>query len=261
LKVELTRFQLVPPFLVNVNGSSSPEMEIEHLYQHQLLIAREVFEWGIFLAVQARDLSAFQRNLAQLKPYYTDYAHLLPTSDKQSVIIGLQLLHLLCVNALAEFHSEVELLSYQDQHRGRTSTADQQQPQQRSAWTPLLSSPYISYPLQLETYLMEGCYHRISAARASVPSPEYRWFLELLFDTIRHRIADQSSVAYDRYPMKGLSTLLMIDEEDSATLKSFIHDRAPSWQISSDGTEVLFIKSGTEGPSVNSMQLITQTLT
>lgn len=52
----------------------------------------------------------FTRNLNQLKPYYSDLRHLLPPSQHEHTILGLNLLSLLAQNRIAEFHVELELL-------------------------------------------------------------------------------------------------------------------------------------------------------
>lgn len=53
-------------------------------------------------------------------------------------VVGLYLMHLLVENRLAEFHSEVELLAPGDRE-----------------------STFIAFPLQLETFLMEGNYTKV----------------------------------------------------------------------------------------------------
>ena len=112
-----------------------------------------------------RDLKAFQRNVAQLRPYYTDFSSLLPASPRQADVTGLHLLYLLSQNLLADFHSELELLLYQASRASKSAPS-------------IIASPQVQYPIQLEQYLMEGCYHKgdhslslTSPALSLLPSP------------------------------------------------------------------------------------------
>lgn len=59
-------------------------------------------------------------------------------ADARRLVLGLYLIHLLARNSLAEFHSEVELLSRVD-----------------------AATPAIAFPIQLESYLMEGSYNKV----------------------------------------------------------------------------------------------------
>lgn len=71
------------------------------------VLTRTALEWGCLLAVRMNETEAFQRHMSQLKDYYTDFSASLPPSDLQNAMLGLNLLHLLMEDRLAEFHSEV----------------------------------------------------------------------------------------------------------------------------------------------------------
>lgn len=47
------------------------------------------------------------------------------------------------------------------------------------------TNPYISHPVNLERWLMEGSYSKVWAARTRTPMDEYRYFVDVLVDTIR----------------------------------------------------------------------------
>jgi len=122
--------------------------------EHALILTREILEYAVLLSVRSKDIPAFERYIAQLKPYYYDFASLIPASSRQHPILGLNLLRLLAQNRIAEFHGELELIPL-EQHHGNV---------------------YIRHPIALEQYMMEGAFKRIWNARADVPSDTYIFF-------------------------------------------------------------------------------------
>jgi 26S proteasome regulatory subunit N12 len=92
----------------------------------------DVFESAVLLSVKSEDIAAFDRHIAQAKIYYNDYwlavagvattrsgaddlkrsAGMAP-SDRQPIILGLNMMRLLAQNQIAEFHAELELLAPQ----------------------------------------------------------------------------------------------------------------------------------------------------
>ncbi len=92
---------------------------------------------GVLISVVNQDLDAFAHNLSQLKLYYTPSSESTP-SPRKCHILGLNLMHLLVENNLSEFHAELELLSSLE-----------------------ASTPYISFPINLEWQLMVGSYDEV----------------------------------------------------------------------------------------------------
>uniref|UniRef100_A0A6N2JZX1 CSN8/PSMD8/EIF3K domain-containing protein n=1 Tax=Salix viminalis TaxID=40686 RepID=A0A6N2JZX1_SALVM len=151
LKVLLTGFRSLPPLFEN-----TPDADKE------LTIARDVYEHAVLLSVKIGDQEAFERNFFQLKPYYTDAGSCLPQSPQEYMILGLNLLRLLVQNRIAEFHTELELLS---------PTA--------------LEDPCIKHAVELEQSFMEGAYNRVLSAKHNVPYKSYDYFMDLLAKTVR----------------------------------------------------------------------------
>ncbi|QQP48840.1 26S proteasome non-ATPase regulatory subunit 8 [Caligus rogercresseyi] len=114
LKVSLTELSFLPT-------------ESHEVSPQELLLARSVLEIGAQYSVEVRDLPGFERYMAQLKTYYSDYPELKEESAFMYELLGLNLLRLLCQNQLAEFHIQLELLPVEA----------------------LLSNPYISTPVAL----------------------------------------------------------------------------------------------------------------
>lgn len=139
----------------------------------ELLLARETLEIGALWSIETRNIPSFQRYVAQLKSYYFDYGSQLPDSPYKYQILGLNLLSLLAQNRLAEFHTEMELLSVEEQH-----------------------NIYIKHPIVLEQLLMEGSFHRVFLSKGNVPAQNYIFFIDILMDTIRSEIASCVEKAY-----------------------------------------------------------------
>ena len=139
----------------------------------ELLLARDTLEIGALWSIETKNIPAFQRYVAQLKCYYFDYGTLLPDSPYKYQILGLHLLSLLAQNRLAEFHTEVELLSVEEQH-----------------------DIYIKHPIVLEQFLMEGSFHCVFLSKENVPAQNYTFFINILIDTIRSEIASCVEKAY-----------------------------------------------------------------
>lgn len=75
--------------------------------EEERVLAREVYEHAVILAIKSSDKDAFQRYLGTLRPFYTGFGPAVSESAAKSSIVGLHLLFLLVENQLADFHSEV----------------------------------------------------------------------------------------------------------------------------------------------------------
>ena len=71
--------------------------------------------------------------------YFFPPSNFLPESSLKYELLGLNLLWLLTQNRVAEFHTELELLSPKD----------------------IQNNVFIHYPVSVEQYLMEGCYNKV----------------------------------------------------------------------------------------------------
>jgi 26S proteasome regulatory subunit N12 len=47
------------------------------------------------------------------------------------------------------------------------------------------TNPYISMPVKLEQYLMEGAYNKVVLTEKNLPSPFYMVFVKIMLDTVR----------------------------------------------------------------------------
>ncbi|CAG8511400.1 9059_t:CDS:2 [Scutellospora calospora] len=204
LKIALSEMQLLLPR----EELTNPE---------ELLIARmenlsECFT--AYWSVHVKDIPSFERYIAQLNTYYTDYSSLLKPSDQMYPLTGLNLLRLLSQNRIAEFHTALENI----------------EPEQ------LLENPFIKHPVHLEQYLMEGSYNKVWNSREQVPAPEYRFFIDILMGTIRSEIASCSEKAYSSLPLVDAATLLFYNNLNDVL--NFAMER--EWKVNPTEKKIYF---------------------
>ncbi|XP_058100501.1 26S proteasome non-ATPase regulatory subunit 8 homolog A [Magnolia sinica] len=224
LKVLLTEFRSLPPLF-----QESPNAI------HELTLARDIYEHAVVLSVKAEDQDAFERDFFQLKPYYTDTCGIIPPSPQEYPILGLNLLRLLVQNRIAEFHTELELLS-----------------------ASALENPCIKHAVELEQSFMEGAYNRVLSARQTVPHETYVYFMDLLAKTVRDEIAGCSEKAYDYLSINDAKQILMFSSDEE--LSEYITEEHSEWEIKNGC--VFFQKAKESAPckEIPSLQLINQTL-
>lgn len=132
MRIDLTNFENLPP-------SSPVDMK-------ECILAREIYEYATFLAVEKGDIEQFERNFSVVKTYYDEFEGILPASQKKYSILGLYLLYLLSYNKITEFHTEIELIPFSE-----------------------LTNVFIKVPMQMEAYFVEGSYHKILSKKQNMP--------------------------------------------------------------------------------------------
>ncbi|KAL8735629.1 MAG: hypothetical protein Q9166_000798 [cf. Caloplaca sp. 2 TL-2023] len=179
-----------------------------------LLLARQTLETGALLSIRLQQPDAFTRYYQQLLPFYEIPDSSYQTSNKdlksqRSKVTGLYLLLLLTKGDYAGFHTVLEGLEVEQAGKGDGLEGDE----------------FISYPVKLERWLMEGSYDRVWGAtkREGVASEEYGVFsevsspirLSVLIGTIRDEIASCSEKAYPSLPITNAKNLLFLESEGS----------------------------------------------
>ncbi|XP_010545114.1 PREDICTED: 26S proteasome non-ATPase regulatory subunit 8 homolog A isoform X2 [Tarenaya hassleriana] len=199
------------------------------------MISRDIYEHAVVLSVKTEDQDAFERDFFQLKPYYVDARSHLPPSPQENLILGLNLLRLLVQNRIAEFHTELELLSSE-----------------------ALENPCIKHAVELEQSFMEGAYNRVLSARQTAPDATYVYFMDLLAKTIRDEIAGCSEKAYDYLSVSDARQMLLFSSDQE--LMTYVKKEHPEWEVK-EGL-VVFQKAKESAPckEIPSLQLINQTL-
>jgi len=221
LKIELTKLDVPTPKEIEQTGEG---------VNRPAYLAREILELATLYALLTKDEVGFERFINQLKPYYFDYKHLLPLSQRQDPFLGVYLLYLLAENKIADFHTQLELIS---DHSNR----------------------YIHYSVELEQAKMEGSYHKVLTSGHSFPVDYYSQFTQKLIQTARHDIGYSLETAYTSLNLKDAQELLMFP--DSSSLQAFIVER--NWTVVDNC--VLFSSEGDkEATKLDAIALIEQNL-
>jgi len=193
LKLHMTKLML--------ESSNTPEEE-----KRCLLLAREILENGALLSIKTEDIPAFARYIAQLKTYYYDYSQKLVDSPSllQWPLLGSNLLRLLASSKLDEFHTELELIPFEQ-----------------------YSNVYIKHAIQLEQFMMEGAYNKVIKSKHNIPDPLFTFFIDMLMNTVRDEIADCGEKAYE--PMSIQESMKLLGFSNLEEFKSYASKR--KWVI------------------------------
>eukprot|EP01105_Mastigella_eilhardi_P014788 TRINITY_DN3372_c0_g1_i2.p1 TRINITY_DN3372_c0_g1~~TRINITY_DN3372_c0_g1_i2.p1 ORF type:complete len:293 (-),score=125.11 TRINITY_DN3372_c0_g1_i2:81-932(-) len=234
LKLEVMKFTFM-------NGPRAgfllqPSAEQRNLRVMEMTLARELLEHACMLSIALRDIPAFARYFVQLRPFYFDYRNEIPVSEREHMLLGLNLLRLLAQNNIAKFHMELECLPL-EVHNVR----------------------YIKFPMELEQYMMEGSYNKVLQARDHVPSDKCNLFMDILSETVRNDIASCSQVAYQKISVPVAKQFLRL--EDDASFFDYCAKR--KWTVNHDTNEIIFQASDAAAGKVTdvpSFQLIKEML-
>ena len=209
----------------------------------RFLAAGETYELATLLSVKMEDIDAFERHIAKTKTLYNDYSTItssgreviMPKSERQNLILGLNLLFLLSQNRMSEFHTELELIPIE-----------------------MHSNLFVKHPVTLEQYLMEGSYNKVVAAQHSPPADSYQYFMSILLVTVRDEIADCCERAYESLTLAEAQSMLMCGSEEE--LMEFIGERE-EWSVAEG--KLVFSSAEEKGDAVMevpSNKLIMRTL-
>jgi len=177
----------------------------------------EVHELACYIAIENGDLDQFENEVRQLNVFYRDYKL---TSNNEGKITGLYLLHLLASDRIGEFHSDLELLAAKDFDKSHVQTS-----------------------VQIERYLMEGNYAKISAALNKLQTQEYYpMFLNNTLKLVRKKVMKSLQVSAEGVNVSFAMKMLYFKSQqelktfvDSLEQESSMDDTASCrWEIKND---------------------------
>lgn len=182
----------------------------------ELMVAREVLEFGALVSARRKDLDDFEYYFHQLQVYYSDVLPSdLPESPRYMMILGLNLVRLLVVSRIAQFHTELEKIN---------RAGDKSQ--------------YIRFAVLLERCLMEGSYKKLLNSRRQAPSNEYIPVVEMLEQTVRNEVARCIPQSYNVLSIQAAQTILMLP----STQNVLEVGREEGWELSPDGHAFVFAR-------------------
>merc|ERR1712216_349373 len=203
----------------------------ERMQPASLATEREVYEYAVLLSAERKDTAEFERHMALLTPYYSDFGSLLPESENYFPVLGLNLLSLLAQNRIAHFHSQLETMSPE-----------------------ALNSPEVQFPVLVEQNMMEGSYTKVLEMRKNLPLASYAVFMDMLEETLCEEVASVCEKAYKSLPVAYCMQLLMMS--DKADFEAIAESRA--WEVK--GSDVFFEVDSNEKKEVPAMETIKEML-
>jgi len=200
----------------------------------ELSLARDALETALVLDAALGDDAAFDRDAAQLAPYYADARGLLPDSaDGEPLCASLMLLRSLVAGRLAAFHADAARLP-----------------------AAVARSPAVATAVALEAWLAEGAYNKVleegsragsGGSGSSGSSPDLATaatahFLGQLLATVRSEVATCCEAAYASLAVDDAARLLRLASGD-AELAAIAERRG--WKVR--GGRVFFPRDDGEG--------------
>uniref|UniRef100_A0A914XLB1 CSN8/PSMD8/EIF3K domain-containing protein n=1 Tax=Plectus sambesii TaxID=2011161 RepID=A0A914XLB1_9BILA len=92
------------------------------------------------------------------------------------------------------------------------------------------TNPYISMPVKLEQYLMEGAYNKVVLTEKNLPSPYYMVFVKTMLDTVRKEIAQCVEKSFKRIAGPEAARMLLFTTADEA----FEYGIKRGWTLTGD---------------------------
>mmetsp|Transcript_15694 Transcript_15694/g.43280 ORF Transcript_15694/g.43280 Transcript_15694/m.43280 type:complete len:261 (-) Transcript_15694:141-923(-) len=202
----------------------------------ELPVAAKGLECGVLLSLMEGDLEAFSRFLSLLLPYYTSTSTAsadATSQQRQYLVIGLHLMHLLVEHRLSEFHSVLELLDGEQ----------------------VSSNSFLSYPVGLERQLMVGLYDEIMST--PIPDPSYQFFVDnYLQQTLRDNIADGMEVSYTALTLEEAAQRMKF--ESIAELEEYVQEYRDDWILTTSDSGVRSISFAPVDTTVSASDIAAQ---
>ena len=199
----------------------------------ELLAIREAYELALQGYIKVQDNVGIQQSFDVLKALYMDPA--LPPSDSKWGVMGLYLTYLLSLNQIEEFHTDLELIPYENR-----------------------AHPSIKFSIELEQYFMEGNYKQVLAAKEKAPAAEFGFFVARILDAIRLEVAASIETSYKS--LSVASALQMLKLNSGQELQAFLQSKesGKEYQWSIEGEWISIQSSAQDTKEIPKWELISQ---
>ena len=148
-------------------------------------------------SIKTKNFDEFENAYKRLKVYNEDFSQFLPRSTELSEMTALYLLYLLSFNRFADFHTELEKVSDEEQQ-----------------------NQYIKFAIKFEQSLTVGNYSNLFESRKNSPLAYFNVFLDRILETIRHEIARSAEKSYDYLYLDGALKVFLLNTQEE--LNQFI---------------------------------------
>lgn len=200
IKVELLKANILIPDLIRAASDTE--------YVKDLQVSKNVLEIGAICSMKLEDFDSFENYYAQLLPFYFSDHDCLSESKHKCKLVGVYLLILLSQGNITKFHSELEYLS--------KNIANFEE------------DIFLSYPIKIERWLMEGSYQKVwDILQSDSAIEEFNIFSNILICAIREEIARNTEMAYKKLPLFNVKALLFFESEKDT--ESFAKER--NWHV------------------------------
>lgn len=192
IKIQLIENELLVPNLNKITDSN---------YVNDLIISRSILEIGALTSINLEEFEKFENYLQQLRVFYFNSVNneQLSKSINKNKLISLYLLLLLSKGDIVKFHTEYEFLNVHLKN--------------------IDNDIYISYPIKLENWLLEGYYNKAmelilnNKSEEKLKLKEFNIFNKTLQLAIRTEISRLIEKTYKELPILNAKNLLFLNNE------------------------------------------------
>ncbi len=168
--------------------------------QLDLIWVGDTLESAVVCALRQDNVEDFENNMIQLRASYAESQSVLPPSPNKYGLIGLYLLFLIYKNRTADYYTELELLTLEEQ-----------------------KNPFVAVAVALEQHFVDGNYHKILHTKQTIPMDLYNYFIDKMVETVRHEAARSAEKAYRTLRAEDACKVFMLSSP--AELAAFVEQQ------------------------------------
>jgi 26S proteasome regulatory subunit N12 len=144
-------------------------------------------EAAVIFSLRKDNIEEFEANMIQLRAFYSECKTVLTTSPNKYGLIGLYLLFLIYKNRTADYYTELELLTLEEQ-----------------------KNQCIAVALALEQHFVDGNYYQVLHTKQSLPLDIYGYFINKMVDTVQHEAARSAEKAFKQLKVQDAYKVFLL---------------------------------------------------